>query len=102
MRHSVVIPAVAVVVLGLTVAGCCCLGGDDQYAGPASAQGSSATGAGASFAQTTCPVMAGPVQEDIYVDHEGRRIYLCCEGCIAPFKKDPERYIAKLDSQLTR
>lgn len=49
-------------------------------------------------AQTTCPVMAGmPINKDIYVDHEGRRIYFCCDSCIPAFQEDPEKYLAILD-----
>ena len=48
--------------------------------------------------QTTCPVMDGPVDKSsAYVDVEGKRIYVCCEGCVSAIKKDPERYIKKLE-----
>ena len=50
-------------------------------------------------AQTTCPVMGGPVDKKIFVDAEGKRIYLCCKGCIDPVKKDPKKYIAKLEAE---
>ena len=49
--------------------------------------------------QTTCPVMGGPVNKSIFVDAEGKRIYLCCKGCIDPVKKDPKKYIAKLEAE---
>lgn len=49
--------------------------------------------------QTTCPVMGGPVDKKLFVDAEGKRIYLCCKGCIDPVKKDPKKYIAKLEAQ---
>jgi hypothetical protein len=26
-------------------------------------------------------------------------VYFCCAGCIAPFKKDPEKYIKQLESE---
>ena len=48
-------------------------------------------------AQETCPVMGGKINKDIFVDHEGKRVYLCCKGCIAEFKKDPAKYIKKLE-----
>jgi len=48
-------------------------------------------------AQTTCPVMGGKIKQDLYVDVEGKRIYVCCKGCIAPIKKDPAKYIKKLE-----
>jgi YHS domain-containing protein len=94
---------VAVAVLGLAVAGCCCLAGDDESE-PAPSQEMSSTADGASaetgtVAQARCPVMGGPINEDIYADHEGRRVYFCCEGCIATFKRDPEKYIALLKAE---
>jgi len=49
-------------------------------------------------AQTTCPVMGGKINKDLYVDHEGKRVYLCCRGCIDVVKKDPQKYIKKLEA----
>jgi len=46
--------------------------------------------------QTVCPVMGGAINKAIYVDHESKRIYFCCAGCVDAFKKDPAKYIAKL------
>lgn len=46
--------------------------------------------------QTTCPVMGNPIDKTQYVDYKGKRIYVCCAGCIAEIKKDPEKYIKKL------
>jgi YHS domain-containing protein len=47
-------------------------------------------------AQTTCPVMGGDINKEIYADHEGQRIYFCCAACVSTFKEDPEKYLAKL------
>ena len=49
--------------------------------------------------QTTCPVMGGKINPKLYADVEGKRIYVCCKGCIAPIKKDPATYIKKLEEQ---
>ncbi len=46
--------------------------------------------------QSTCPVLGGPVNKDLYVDYQGKRIYVCCAGCIDEVKKDPAKYIDKL------
>jgi hypothetical protein len=55
-------------------------------------------GAKLAVAQTTCPVMEGsPIDRSLFVDHDGKRIYLCCGGCIAVVKKDPQTYIKKLE-----
>jgi YHS domain-containing protein len=54
--------------------------------------------AGSVFAapQTTCPVMGGDINKEVYADHEGKRVYFCCASCVAQFEKDPEKYLAKL------
>jgi YHS domain-containing protein len=50
--------------------------------------------------QTNCPVSGKELKEkEVYADYEGRRVYFCCEGCIAPFEKDPQKYLMKLDEQ---
>ena len=48
--------------------------------------------------QKTCPVMGGAIDKNIYVDYKGQRIYFCCNGCPAQFKKDPEKYLKKLEA----
>ena len=47
--------------------------------------------------QTTCPVMGGKINKKQYTDHNGKRIYVCCPGCIAVIDKDPTKYIKKLE-----
>lgn len=49
--------------------------------------------------QTTCPVLGGKIDKEIYTDFEGKRIYFCCKGCIAVFQKDPAKYIKKLENE---
>ncbi len=49
--------------------------------------------------QTACPVLGGNVNKQVYVDYQGKRIYFCCPGCDAAFKKDPEKYMKKLQEQ---
>jgi YHS domain-containing protein len=46
--------------------------------------------------QSTCPVLGGPINKDLFVDYQGKRIYVCCAGCIDEVKKDPAKYIEKL------
>ncbi|MDD2717647.1 MAG: hypothetical protein PHW04_17295 [Candidatus Wallbacteria bacterium] len=44
-----------------------------------------------------CPVMEGnPVDPNIFVDYQGKRVYLCCEICRAEFTAHPEKYLSKL------
>lgn len=47
--------------------------------------------------QTTCPVMGGKIDKSLYVDHDGKRIYVCCSGCIGAIKADPQKYIKQLE-----
>lgn len=49
--------------------------------------------------QTVCPVMGGKINKAAYVDHDGKRIYLCCAGCGGAIKADPEKYIKKLEDE---
>jgi YHS domain-containing protein len=43
--------------------------------------------------QATCPVMGGPVDPSQYVDYKGKRIYVCCGGCVKAVRADPEKYL---------
>ncbi len=46
--------------------------------------------------QKTCPVMGGAVNKELYVEHEGKRIYVCCEPCKKQVKENPGKFIEKL------
>lgn len=47
--------------------------------------------------QTTCPVMKGStVKKELFADVKGKRIYVCCGGCISAIKKDPDKYLKVL------
>lgn len=54
---------------------------------------------GAVKKQTVCPVMGGKINTGLFVDYEGKRIYVCCSGCLPEVRKDPARYIAKLEKE---
>jgi YHS domain-containing protein len=69
----------AILALALTIA-----------AGPVLAQGKP---------QTTCPVLGGNIDKNLYADYQGQRVYFCCKGCDDEFKKDPEKYLEKMKSQ---
>jgi YHS domain-containing protein len=47
--------------------------------------------------QKTCPVMGSPIDKGIYADHEGKRVYFCCAHCVGEFRKDPAKYLKKLE-----
>jgi YHS domain-containing protein len=44
-------------------------------------------------AQTTCPVLIGEIDKQIYTDYKGERIYFCCSQCIDDFNKNPDKYL---------
>ena len=64
--------------------------------GAESKNDASKTESKAVVAQTKCPVMGGDINKEVYADHEGKRVYFCCEACISTFKENPEKYLAKL------
>ena len=48
--------------------------------------------------QTTCPVMGGKINKAQYADVKGKRIYVCCPGCVTKIKADPDKYIKQLEA----
>ena len=49
--------------------------------------------------QETCPVSGealGAMGKPYKVTVQGREVFLCCQGCEAEIKKNPEKYLAKL------
>ncbi len=49
--------------------------------------------------QTVCPVRGNKIDRSAYVDYKGKRIYFCCKGCDADFKKDPEKYMKQMEEK---
>jgi len=43
-------------------------------------------------------VAYGSMGDPYVFTHEGREIKLCCKGCLDDFKKDPAKYIKKLEA----
>lgn len=48
--------------------------------------------------QTTCPVSNEEIDRKLYVEHNGKRIYVCCKKCAKKVNGDPEKYIENLES----
>ncbi len=91
MRTSLVLTACAAAALVMVI-GC---GGEDDAATKPNAP--------ATIAQKTCPVMRGnPINPEIFVDYEGRRIYFCCPMCPPKFKADPAKYLKIVDEDLKK
>ncbi len=49
--------------------------------------------------QASCPVMGGKINKKLYADVKGKRIYVCCPGCVSAIKKNPDKYIEKLEDK---
>ncbi len=39
----------------------------------------------------------GSMGDPVVINHEGQEIKFCCDTCIPKFKKDPAKYLEKLD-----
>lgn len=51
-------------------------------------------------AQKVCAVSGEPLGsmgKPIVVEHQGKKVLLCCEGCRGAFEADPETYVAKVE-----
>ena len=46
-----------------------------------------------------CPVSGEPVSGQNFVEFDGKRYGLCCSMCANKFKKDPEKYIQKMEAE---
>ncbi|MEI6891856.1 MAG: hypothetical protein V5783_06770 [Pontiella sp.] len=49
--------------------------------------------------QAQCPVMGGKINPAQFADVKGKRIYVCCKGCIAKIKANPDRYLKELEAK---
>lgn len=50
--------------------------------------------------QTFCPVSGEKLEKkEVFTDYNGRRIYFCSEGCIEPFGKESQKFLAALDEK---
>ena len=92
-RNSVVwaVPVAALMILVL-VSGC---GKEEPGAQNVSADQPAVTTVATE--QETCPIMEGnPINKNIFVEYEGKKVYFCCKGCPEKFLANPEKYVAKL------
>jgi YHS domain-containing protein len=64
---------------------------------PASANSvSQAESADSATEQTLCPVLNNPIDKNVFVVYQGKKVYFCCAACKGPFEKNPEKYLSKL------
>jgi hypothetical protein len=45
-------------------------------------------------ANAKCPISGHDVSPTSYYEHNGKRIYLCCDDCLAAAAKDPDTALA--------
>lgn len=46
--------------------------------------------------QTVCPVMGGQIDKSLYIDNDGKRIYICCGHCREELTKNFDKHVKKL------
>ena len=47
-----------------------------------------------------CPVSGEKIDEKATYEYQGKVYHFCCTSCIEDFKKDPEKYIKKVEEEL--
>jgi YHS domain-containing protein len=66
---------------------------------------SSVFGATVNVGNKICPVSGdkiGKGMEAVTYEYQGKIYNFCCEGCIPEFKKDPDKYIKKVNEELSQ
>jgi YHS domain-containing protein len=48
----------------------------------------------------TCPISGKAINKEASIDYKGGKLCFCCNGCVATFNKNPEKYAAKANLQL--
>ena len=63
-------------------------------------QDSKANSSDVEVVNKNCPVMGKIIGEKnaVKIKHEGKVYNFCCAGCISTFKKDPKKYIEKIEA----
>jgi YHS domain-containing protein len=97
MRFAARALTVAAVALATVVLFSGCRRHHDDHAGHDHASVDQPAAEAVAIAQTTCPVMEGnPINENLFVEYKGEKVYFCCAGCPEMFLAEPEKYTAKL------
>ena len=84
----------------LFLVGC---GGDESASAPSPSTPatSQVTAPAGDYPLDVCVVTGeklGSMGDPIVIQHEGREVRFCCKGCPDTFRKDPAKYLAKLDA----
>ena len=52
------------------------------------------------LAAAKCPVSGKAVKADAFVEHNGGKVYFCCNNCPDAFKKDKDKFSVKVNHQM--
>ncbi len=47
----------------------------------------------AQVVQKICPVMGGKINQELFVEQDGKKVYVCCGNCVEKVEKDFEKYL---------
>ena len=51
--------------------------------------------------QVTCPVTREPVDQKVFVESAGEKVFFCCKGCVKKYQADPKQYASALANGYT-
>lgn len=51
--------------------------------------------------QVTCPVSGESIDPKAFVEHDGKKVFLCCDRCAKKYRKNPGEYNAALANSYT-
>lgn len=99
MKKIVYLSLIGVLVFGMPGLASAMMCGSGGHKGEANVQ--PAPEEAVNVGNKACPVSGEHIKEGeaIKVEHEGKTYNFCCPSCIGEFKKDPQRYIEKLEAQ---
>ena len=43
--------------------------------------------------------MGGAINTNLFVDVDGKRVYVCCTMCVSKVKADGEKYVKKVEAE---
>ena len=49
--------------------------------------------------QQFCPITGEKIDKSVYLDHQGKRVYFCCDACKKAFLQDPEKVVKAIESK---
>jgi len=88
---------------GVSFAMTCDMGGESacSHSGMAYAEESGQAKKAVEVGNKVCPVTGEPIAENpkVTAEYKGKIYNLCCQACIKPFNKEPEKYIKQMSAE---